>query len=72
MAREAVKLALIRRDNRRTRQFRIHRFVREAEHVGDKAATYCLIEKAASSIFETHLRHHLEEVAGERPNRAHQ
>jgi len=30
MAREAVKLALIRRDNRRTRRFRNHRFQKEA------------------------------------------
>ena len=55
MARETVKLALIRRDNRRTRQFRFSSIQKEAGNtgiVGNKAATYCLIVQAASSVFE--------------------
>lgn len=50
MAREAVKLALIRRDNRRTCKFRTQRFQKEAGKIGNEAATYCLIVGAASSI----------------------
>jgi len=63
MARETVKLALIRRDNRRTRQFRFSTTQIEAgktpDFVGNKAATYCLIVKAASPIFEMFVRHSL-------------
>ena len=56
MARETVKLALIRRDTRRTRQFRFSSIQKLAgkkpEFIGRKAATYCLIDKAASPVFE--------------------
>jgi hypothetical protein len=56
MAREPVKLALIRRDTRRTRQFRFQRSRnkpdKKPEFIGSKAATYCLIDKAASPVFE--------------------
>jgi len=56
MARETFKLALIRRDTRRTRQFRfssIHKLAgKKPEFIGRKAATYCLIEEAASSILQ--------------------
>lgn len=55
MARDAVKLVLIRRDRRRTRQFRNSQFQTESrkkpECFRNEAATYCLIVKAASSIF---------------------
>jgi hypothetical protein len=50
MARDAVKLELIRRDNRRTCKFRTQRFQKEAGKIGNEAATYCLIVGAASSI----------------------
>jgi hypothetical protein len=56
MAREAVKLSLIRRDDRRTCQIRYSSIQKEAgfipEIVGNEAATVCLIEKAASPVFE--------------------
>jgi hypothetical protein len=53
MAREAFKLALIRRDSRRTRRFSQSSIpVKKPEIVGDKAAIVCLMFEAASSILQ--------------------
>jgi hypothetical protein len=55
IAREAVKLTLNRRDTRRTRQFRYSSIQKKPENpelIGNKVATVCLIEVAASPVFE--------------------
>ena len=53
MARDAFKLALIRRDNRRTRHFSQSSIpVTKPEIVGDKAAIVCLMFEAASSTLQ--------------------
>ena len=50
LAREAVKLTLIRRDTRRNRQFRFHRIqIFKPDCVRNRTATVCLIVRAASS-----------------------
>jgi hypothetical protein len=51
-----VQIGLIRRDSRRTCQDRFSSIQKEAGSntgiVGNEAATVCLIERAASSVFE--------------------